>query len=145
MTRWIYKMEYKYENVYLYRYQDGVAFEREQLVFDHYYTEELLGEEQAKTVAKIYYAKANMSERDGVNLSVISLNTLDIDNELKALQAEIIEHSKTVSGDNDYYDYFPDKVDAFYQICDHFKKLAFYNETLKILNKTREDEPFEEI
>jgi len=86
-----------------------------------------------------------MSERDGVNVTVISLNTLDIDNELKVLQAEILEHSKTVSGDDDYYDYFPDKVDAFYQICDHFKKLAFYNETLKILNKTREDEPFEEI
>lgn len=137
--------QYKYEEVYLYRYQSDEAFKKEHIVYDEYETEELLGEEQAKKIAKIYYAKANILEEDGVNVTRISVNTLDLDNELKALQAEILEISKTVSGDDDYYDYFPDKVNAFCQVCEHFKKVAFYNETVKILNKTREDEPFYEI
>ena len=142
-------MEKKYEEVYIERYLDGERnFKNERTVFDENETESLLGEEKAYEIFLIYAKKAKIPLQKFIamrNITRIQINTLDLDNELNKLKAELIEQTETVGGDDDAYDYFPDLVYAFNQICEKFNRLDIYNQTAVELNKLLDYEEDDEL
>ena len=128
----------KYEIIYIERYNNGERnFKREHTVFDSFETEDLLGEEKAFEIYQLYAEKAKLFIQDSlcVDITRIQINLNDLDNELNALANEVYEHSKRVGGDDDSYDYFPDLVYAFRQICQAVKRFDVYNEVAMTLNE----------
>ena len=135
--------EYKYEEVYFLRYNSGEReFKHEHVVIDQYELDEFFGEVAAQDVRKIYietlkikapYAFDIINDTQ-VDVSYISINVNALDSELNKLAKAILEQALEVSGDDDVYDYFPDLVFAFYQICDRYKRFDIYNDVIAVLN-----------
>lgn len=139
--------EAKYEKIYLIRYNNGERnFKHERTVFDYYQIEELMGEKRTNELILEFLKKAKLDTSNlYVDITKISFNALDIDNELNKLANEIYKHSETVSGDDDTYDYFPDLIYAFEQICESLKQDAFYNKVVLKLNKILEYDEDDEL
>jgi len=127
---------FNYETIYIIRLYNGERnFTRERTTFDNYETEELLGEKRAKELCVEYLTKAKLdTSNDYTDITNVRINTLDLNNELNKLKLEILEQAKTVSGADDTYDYFPNLVFAFYQICIKTNSIPFYNTIIPILN-----------
>jgi hypothetical protein len=134
----------RYKDVYIARYNNGdYNFSHEETVFNEYEVAELMGDEFAAKVLKDIAKKANLVENENIDITRISLDEDDIENELKKLEIELYKFNESVSGDDSYYDYFPDIVYAFQQICEAFNKREVYERVIEYLNRFREDEKFE--
>ena len=136
----------KLKQVVIERYNNEERnFKRERTAFNAFEVEELLGEQTAFDIYTMFAKKLNIKDKSIKDITVISINIHDLDNELKALQNELYEQAKTVSGDDDAYDYFPDLVYAFAQICEEFDRKDIYNETVERLNELLEYNAGEEL
>jgi hypothetical protein len=143
----------RYKDIYIERYNNGERnFSRERTVFDYYETQELMGEDKANKVAFEYYkeafgeAKAKQIVRN--HYTDITRVAFDLDNlapKIKIFADELIEQATTVGGDDDSFDYFPDLVFAFKQICEAVGYNETYKEIVSILNKQLEYEPDDEL
>ena len=132
-------MRNKYEDVYLVRYLNGERnFKNERTVFNHYETSELLGETQAAALLQLYAKGALLKAGEQADITRIQIDTNDLDKELDKLKEQVLVGS--IGADDDTFDYFPDLVFAFQQICELFKKTELYNEVAKILNDGEYDE-----
>ena len=134
----------KYEELYIVRYLNGERnFRREITVYDHYRTEEVFGDKEAMSICKLYadqIAKTNKAFTGyAFNDYVFDITTIQFDlknlgQQLSRLANELIIQSENVGGDDDSYDYFPDLVFAFQQVCEHFDKKELFNETADLVN-----------
>ena len=57
----------------------------------------------------------------------------NLENWAKQFANDVIEHMKTVGGDDSYYDYFPNYVDMFYAVCRELDLKKLYCETIDIV------------
>ena len=145
----------RYEEIYIARYNNGERnFKREITIFDQFYNEQLFGEQGVKQLIEIYAQKlketnpiAHSYFEDYTDLTVISIDIDNLDEEMRELKDEIYEHSKTVGGDGDSFDYFPDLIFAFQQICEQLDRKEDYNEIVRYLNENDiiADDTYEEI
>jgi hypothetical protein len=128
----------RYKDIYLTRYLNGERnFKREHKVFDYYETEELTGE-KAIDIANTYYLSAFGDTNDSFpDITRIQIDLEHLDEEISKLFVEVIEHSETVSGDDDVFDYFPDLVWAFKQICLAVDKIEVYERLVYILYENK--------
>jgi len=146
---------YNYVDIYLIRYQNGERnLKSETTIFNNYETEELLGEETAKIIQKIFYEKAfpnsNINEiEEYTDITRIQLNRNKSVEEIRKISAQILDQSQTIGGDGDAFDFFPDLVFAFEQICDKVIELEpkhkqaivnIFNDVIKYLNEKEYEE-----
>lgn len=125
----------KNKDIYMIRYLNGRRnFKRESTVFNEYETEELLGEKQTQLIAVEYFEQAKLEYVEGADITRISIDTDNITEELRQLNRELLQHSIRVGGNDDEYDYFPDLVYAFEQICEAFDMLDYYHKVVEDLN-----------
>ncbi len=127
--------------IYIKRYNNGERnFSDEVTIFNEYELEEILTE---KETLYIYAAladnlKAQNDEFEDLQC-VCDITRIyvqpDIKQFLYKLKNELLTQSVTVSGDDDSYDYFPDLVYAFAQICKQLKQVDYYNDIIKQLNR----------
>jgi len=131
--------EVKYRTIVIERYNNGERnFKHERTAFDAFEAEELLGEQDAFKIYDMFVRKLNIESKIMKDLTTLSINIRDLDNELKTLQDELYKQAESVSGDDDAYDYFPDLVYAFEQICKDVERKDIYNETADKLNEILE-------
>ena len=124
----------EYKTVYIVRYLNGERnFRNERTVFDNFQIEELMGEERAQEICQELNKKANL-EAENNDITSISIKPSEAEEKLIGLKGELIGQASTVGGDDDSFDYFPDLVFAFEQICKAFNRIDIYNSVLPILN-----------
>jgi len=137
----------KFKDIYIIRYLNGERnFFNERTAFNFYETEQLLGEEKTFQIAALFKDKISDYPLDSqADITRITLDLNNLNKELDKLSKEIYEHSKTVSGDDDVFDYFPDLIYAFYQICEQLNRLDYYNKVISYLNENNiiADDPYE--
>lgn len=138
------KNKMRYKDLYLIRHLNGERnFKNEVTVFNHHETDELFygDPEKVKKIAFEYYQKTfgvEQAEHLIDSQPDITRITIDIENkntELIELYLELSEHSETVSGDDDSYDYFPDLIYAFRQICKQLGELDYFKTVASVLNE----------
>ena len=132
----------RYKEIYIIRYNNGERnFRNERTIFDSFQNEEFFGD-KAKEVEVLYIERLKevdpkafeyYSEYTDITSIQVDLNNLD--RYMSRLKEEIYNHSKTVSGDDDSFDYFPDLIYAFLQICEHLNRKDDYNEVVTYLNE----------
>ena len=128
----------RYKDIYIERWNNGERqLKGEVTVFDFYRTEELMGVLPTLQVQLIYaqHAKIELSEYTDLTCVTVDLDEKDSNSDpLAEIKDDIIEQANTVSGDDDCYDYFPDMIYAFYQVCEQLNKQSDYDEIINILN-----------
>ena len=149
----------RYETIYIVRYNNGERnFKHERTTLDSYQVDDFFGEERdSANTRNLYYERLKelapyayeYIDKDAFcDITHIGYTVGEEDAFVKDLSIELLEHSKSVGGDDDTYDYFPDLVWAFEQICRRFKKTGVYNTVIAELNKrdnTIADEPWKTI
>jgi hypothetical protein len=127
----------KYKTIYIKRYNDGERnFKRERTVFDFFEIEELLGVTRTNELLKELCDRAQIAFEMGVNLTEVQVDLDKIDEDIEQLNKEVIEKMGEVSGDDDAYDYFPDLLAAFEQVCVQLNKKEVYLKTYEIYEKS---------
>ena len=131
-----------YHDIYLIRYLNGERnFRNEQTITDEYLLEAFFEEKQVASIQKIYtdrlkeaapYALEYIYE-DHDSYAITKVNYSK--NDLPALAADLIALKDTLGGDDDTFDYFPDLIYAFQQICEFFKQPEIYNSVARYYNK----------
>lgn len=140
-------MEKKYEGktIYIQRWNNGErVFKREHTVFDECEISSVFSG-LCETPTESYEIRKMIA--DGIkgihgqelfdketDITSITLNINDIDNEVDKLANEILDMTDSVGGDDDTFDYFPDIVCAFCQICETLDMMNKYNELISKLN-----------
>ena len=137
-----------YKTIYIERYNNNERmFKKEHILIDTFAFEEAFGEaftDEFKTKA---FERLKIADGDMTcDINYININMDNIDFDLYCLRKELLEQSVTVSGDDDVFDYFPDLVFAFYQICKALDKFDYFKtvetDLNRILNYKQEDEEY---
>lgn len=128
------KMEFK--TFYLLRDNAGEReFTKERILFDLYDLSEIMGETEAEQLLDKICEKLSLKRDGEYYLTSVTLNMGELDKELESLSEQILEAFESLGADDDTFDYFPDFVRAFQQICEQTNKKYFFNELIKILNE----------
>jgi len=141
-----------YENIYIVRHNNGERnFRNERTILDSYALDDFFSEnvqvamsDEGKVIRKLFvdrlkiiapYALVYLDDNEYCDITSIQYETANPQKKLDELRIQLIEQSKSVSGDDDSYDYFPDLIFAFNQVCDKLDRLDFYKSVASELNK----------
>jgi len=144
-------MEYeKYKTVYIIRYNNGeMNFKFERTVVNGYELMEAMGEAYALNILKEVAIKVGIKEGDEeqlIDITEMSFKQSEARTEIRKLIPQIWEHWDHRGADDGTFDYFPDLIYAFQQICEAFKCCDIYNEVATECNEKEYNElgePFE--
>jgi hypothetical protein len=133
-------MSKTYETIYIARYNLDRTFENEIVTLDSYLIEELLGEQETNVIMRQAQIKAfgDILDKDLSNITQITYEAAALDEFITDLIAELYKQSESVSGDDDSYDYFPDLVFAFKQICKATNRQELCEVVIKQINELLE-------
>ena len=129
--------------LYIARYNNGERnFKEEMTIFDAFELTEILDEDEVKALHKKLCDKLSIDndyfkhDENTYPFDITKVNVpKNVDLFLYALNKQLFQQAVTVSGDDDTYDYFPDLLYAFLQICEHLNKLDYYNNLVPALNR----------
>jgi hypothetical protein len=79
----------------------------------------------------------NHGDPDHLYITRIDIQEEILDDWIKTFSEYLKNESDNVGGDDSYYDYFPDIVNIFNNICVELDKKEIYNETLRYMKENR--------
>ena len=132
----------KYKEVYIKRWNNGeMNFKNERTIVNGYELEMVMGSEWTQNIL-LEVAKKCDIPNDGElwDITTMQFDQENIEEELKELIPQIWEHFEHKGADDGTYDYFPDLMYAFEQICIAFRREDIYNTIALELNEKEYDE-----
>ena len=138
----------KYKEMYIKRWNNGeMNFKNERTIVDGYELEMVMGAEWTQNILLEVAKKCDVaflghipSNGELWDITTMQFDQENIEEELKELIPQIWEHFEHKGADDGTYDYFPDLMYAFEQICIAFGREDIYNTIALELNEEEYDE-----
>ena len=135
-----------YKKIFIERYNNGERnFSKERTLFDQFQISEAFGEEVAFEMSQQFAKLANIDLNEYADLTFVEINEDAIEDELNDLKFELLDQLDVVGADDDQYDYIPDLVYAFEQICRELNAIDFYNRVIEEVNEKLNYEEEDEL